>query len=193
MDRSLAGRTGIGRLFDPSPRRARRTGRARTHRAGLARERARRFYAQLQPVWSPFARAVDLVRAGCSYVWHHRRLVLVRADELAHHAEPAGRYHGARLGLDVTSDQPEQRGLARAVRADQRRRYSIADPEAHVVKEGPSVRQHVADVRDLNMPGGSHGRTLASEPRPHNVISRRPEAACRRSVSRRPSSRSSSR
>ena len=74
MDRSLAGRTGIGRLFDPSPRRARRTGRARTHRAGMARERARRLYAHLQRWWWPFARVVDLVRAGCSNVWHRRRL-----------------------------------------------------------------------------------------------------------------------
>jgi len=57
------------------------------------------------------------------------------ADELAHHPEPAGRGDGACLRLDVPGDQPDQRGLARAVRPHQRRRDPLAYPEAHVVEQ----------------------------------------------------------
>ena len=56
------------------------------------------------------------------------------------------------LRLEVTGDQPEQRGLARPVRPDQGGGGPLADAEAHVVEQRPPVRQDVADVRHLDMP-----------------------------------------
>jgi hypothetical protein len=91
---------------------------------------------------------------GEQQVAHHRRdaLALVRADELAHDTEAAGRGHAAFLWREVTGDQPEQRGLARPVRPDQGGRGPLADAEAHVVEQRPPVRKDVADVRHLDMP-----------------------------------------
>ena len=57
----------------------------------------------------------------------------------------------ARLRRQVTGDQPHQRGLAGAVRPDQRGDRAVADPERHVVEQHPAVRQGVADVRRLDM------------------------------------------
>jgi len=68
-------------------------------------------------------------------------LALVRADELAHDTEAAGRGHAAFLWLEVTGDQPEQRGLARSVRPDQGGGGPLADAEAHVVEQRPPVRE----------------------------------------------------
>ena len=42
----------------------------------------------------------------------------------------------------VAGDHPQQRGLAGAVRADQRDLRALADPERHVGEELPPVRQH---------------------------------------------------
>jgi len=77
---------------------------------------------------------------------------LVRADELAHDAEAAARRDRARLRLQVPGHQPEQRGLAGPVRPDQGGRDPLADAEARVVEQRPPVRQHVADVRHLDVP-----------------------------------------
>ena len=82
---------------------------------------------------------------------------------------------GALLRRQVAGHQPQQRGLARAVRPDQRGRDPLADAEAHVVEERPPVRQHVADVRYLDMPPRAHARTIAARRRAGNVIYRRPE------------------
>ena len=74
------------------------------------------------------------------------------ADELAHDAEAAARGDRTRLRLEIPGHQPEQRGLARAVRPDQGGGDPVADAEAHVVEQGPSVRQNMADMRHLDMP-----------------------------------------
>jgi len=79
-------------------------------------------------------------------------MALGGADELAHDAEPAGGGDGAFLRLEIAGHQPEQRCLTRSVRPDQGRRHPLADAEAHVVEQGPPVRQHMADVRHLDMP-----------------------------------------
>ena len=47
----------------------------------------------------------------------------------------------------VAGDHPQQRGLAGAVRADQRHLRALADPERHVGEELPPVRQRVRRPR----------------------------------------------
>ena len=51
--------------------------------------------------------------------------------------------------VQVAGDDPQQRRLAGAVRADQRGGGAVADPEGHVVQQRPAVRQrerHLVDV-----------------------------------------------
>ena len=79
-------------------------------------------------------------------------MALVRADELAHDAEPAGRGDRTFLRLEVARHQPEQRGLARPVRPDQCGGGPLADAEADVVEQRPPVRKDLADVRHLDVP-----------------------------------------
>ena len=79
------------------------------------------------------------------------------ADHLAHHAEPAGA--GDRTGVrhQVAGDDPQQRGLAGAVGADQRDLGALADPERHVVEQHPAVGQLVAHPGDVHV---THDRLL---------------------------------
>jgi hypothetical protein len=49
--------------------------------------------------------------------------------------------------LEVAGDDPQQRRLAGAVRADQGARDAVADPERHVVQQRPAVRQRERDRR----------------------------------------------
>ena len=72
-------------------------------------------------------------------------IVADHADELAHHAEPAGPRDRPGAHRQVAGDHPQQRGLAGAVRPDQRDLGALADPERHVGEELPAVRQDVPD------------------------------------------------
>ena len=81
------------------------------------------------------------------------------ADELTHHAEPAAVRDGALLRGEVTSDQPQQCRLARAVRADECRRDAVADPERHVVEQHPAIGKRMADMTDLDMAHAGQSRT----------------------------------
>ena len=62
-------------------------------------------------------------------------------------------------GVDLAGQQAQQRGLARAVRADQGGRLPLADPERDVRQQQPAIRQVVIDVRRLDV---CHPRRLAS-------------------------------
>ena len=73
------------------------------------------------------------------------------ADDLPHHAEPAGAGHRAGVRHQVAGDDPQQRRLAGAVRADQRDLGALADPERHVVEQHSPVRQLVPDSGDVHM------------------------------------------
>ena len=75
------------------------------------------------------------------------RDVADHADELAHHAEPAGARDRADRHRQVAGDHPQQRRLAGAVRPDQRDLGALADPERHVGEEHPAVRQDVLRPR----------------------------------------------
>ena len=85
----------------------------------------------------------------------HIRRVADASDELAHHPEATAVRHAAGVRGEVPGDQPQQRRLARAVRADERGRDAVADPERDVVKQHPAVRQGVTDMSDLDMAHGS--------------------------------------
>ena len=78
------------------------------------------------------------------------------ADELAHHAQPAGA--GDRPGVrdEVAGDDPQQGRLAGAVGADQGDLGAVADPEAHVVEKYSSVGQLVAHSRHIHMSHAGH-------------------------------------
>ena len=54
-------------------------------------------------------------------------------------------------GLRVAGDEPDQRGLARAVRPDQGGRGPLPDPERRVVKQHPAVGKDMAQVRHIDM------------------------------------------
>jgi hypothetical protein len=81
----------------------------------------------------------------------HVRVVADRADELAHHAEPAGTGDRARLRDQVTGDDAQQRRLAGPVLADQRRAGALPDAEADVVQEHPPVGKGVPDPADIDV------------------------------------------
>ena len=72
-----------------------------------------------------------------------RRLVADHADELPHHAEPAGPRDRAVAHRQVAGDHPQQRRLAGAVRPDQGDLGALTDPERHVGEEFPAVREDV--------------------------------------------------
>jgi hypothetical protein len=80
-----------------------------------------------------------------------RALVPDAADELAHDTEPAAGGHGALLRGEVTGDQPQQRGLARPVRPDQRGDGAFPDTERDIAEQLPAIRQRMADMRGLDM------------------------------------------
>ena len=88
----------------------------------------------------------------------HRALIAQGAEELAHDPDPAGTRDRPRGRLQVAGDHPQQRGLAGAVGADQRRLRTLPDPEADVVEEHPPVWQRVAQPLDVDV---SHGCSLA--------------------------------
>ena len=67
----------------------------------------------------------------------HGRLVADLADELAHHAEPAGAGDRALLRVEVAGDDPQQRGLAGAVGADEGDLRAVADPERRPRRAAP--------------------------------------------------------
>jgi len=83
-----------------------------------------------------------------------RRLVADHADELAHHAEPADACHRALAQRQVPGDQPQQRGLARAVRPDERDLRALADPERDVGEQHSSVREHMPHPGDVDVAHG---------------------------------------
>jgi hypothetical protein len=78
-----------------------------------------------------------------------QRLVADHADELPHHAEPAGARDDAGVHRQVARDHPQQRGLTRAVGADQCHLGALAHPERDVREQLPAVRQHVCDPGDV--------------------------------------------
>ena len=73
------------------------------------------------------------------------------ADELAHHAEPAGAGHDPRVGRQVSGDDAQQGRLARTVGADEGHLLPVPDPEADVVEEDAPVRQLVAHSGNVDM------------------------------------------
>ncbi len=75
-----------------------------------------------------------------------RREPFAHADELAHDAEPAAVGDGAGVGGEGSGDDVEQRGLARAVGADERDLPAFADSERDVGEQLPPVREVVADA-----------------------------------------------
>jgi hypothetical protein len=80
-----------------------------------------------------------------------RGLVPDAAHELAHDAEPAAGGHGALLRGQVTGDQPQQRGLSRPVRPDERGNGALTDTERHIIEKLPAIRQRMTDMRGLHM------------------------------------------
>ena len=79
------------------------------------------------------------------------RVVADAADELAHHPEPAAARDRARRRREVAGDDPQQSGLAGAVRPDQRDDGALADPEGDVVQQRPPVGQEEADPVDIDV------------------------------------------
>ena len=84
-----------------------------------------------------------------------------RADELAHHPEPAHAGDGALLRDQIAGDQAQQRGLAGAVRADQRGLAAVADTDVDVGEQHPPVRERVRDAGEVDV---AHGRQSARRP-----------------------------
>lgn len=70
MDRSLAGRPGIGRLTRPPAHAARR----RARRPAAAPRATRGIDRAIAGLWRPLSAATGLVGGCCSFVWRHRRL-----------------------------------------------------------------------------------------------------------------------
>ena len=91
----------------------------------------------------------------------HRGLVAHLADELAHHAEPAGPGDGAVVRREVAGDDPQQRGLAGAVGPDQRDLDALADPEGDLVEQPPAVRQVEDDGVEVDV---AHGQAVCRLP-----------------------------
>ena len=60
-------------------------------------------------------------------------------------------HRAATVGWQVAGDEPQQRGLAGAVRADERDVRAVADPERHVVEQRPAVGEHVREMRDVDV------------------------------------------
>jgi hypothetical protein len=79
------------------------------------------------------------------------RLVVDRADELPHHAEPAAVRHPARGRRQVAGDEAQQGRLAGAVRPDERDVRAVADAERHVLQQRPAVGEGVGEMRDVDV------------------------------------------
>jgi len=53
--------------------------------------------------------------------------------------------------LELASDDPQQRGLARAVGAHERDLRTLPDAERHVIEQHPAVRQLIPDSLDVDV------------------------------------------
>jgi hypothetical protein len=73
-----------------------------------------------------------------------RAVVADRADELRHHAEPTLDGHAALGRRQLAGQDPQQRGLAGAVRANECDDLPAAHPERDVAEQPPTVIQSVA-------------------------------------------------
>ena len=73
-----------------------------------------------------------------------------RAHELVHHPEPAVDLHAALVGPQVAADDAQERRLARAVRADERRRAPLGDAEGEVGQQRPPVGEREGDAVDVD-------------------------------------------
>ena len=102
--------------------------------------------------------------------WPRPRRDHTVADELAHHTQPARARHRPRMGSEITGDDPEQGGLAGAVRPDQRDLRALADAERDVVEQHPTVRELVPDTGDIDM---THERSVWQA-----TPARRPDYCC---------------
>ena len=76
-------------------------------------------------------------------------------DELTHHTQAATPGDRASGWRQIAGNDPQQGGLSRAVRADQRDYGAFTDPKRHVVEQHPAVRQVIADSGEIDV---SHGR-----------------------------------
>jgi hypothetical protein len=97
-----------------------------------------------------------------------------RADELAHHPEPAAAGDAPGGRGELARDHPQQRGLARPVRPDERDLRAVRDPERHVGEQRAPVRQPVLDAHRLDV---SHAAMVAAAPRAGRGVFRRAAAA----------------
>jgi len=88
----------------------------------------------------------------------HRRRTAGASDELAHHADATAVADGSGFGPDVAGDQPQQRRLAGAVRADERDLAPLANAKAHIVEELVAA-DRVAQLADIDESRG--GATMA--------------------------------
>jgi hypothetical protein len=70
------------------------------------------------------------------------------------------------VGLEVAGDDPQQGGLAGAVRADEGGDDAVPDPERDVVQQGAPVRQRERDPVDVDMAHAPEcaGRGVAASP-----------------------------
>ena len=81
----------------------------------------------------------------------HRAVVADLADELPHHAQATAAGHGAVGCREVTGQDPQQRGLAGAVGADERDLGALAHPEGDVAQQASPVRQGEAHGVDVEV------------------------------------------
>ena len=90
-----------------------------------------------------------LLAVGEQEVPHGDRTVC-RSDELTHQSDAAVDVDRAGGGALLGGDQPQQRGLADAVRPDQAHVLAFGHAERHLLEEGPSARQCDGHVRQLD-------------------------------------------
>ncbi len=102
----------------------------------------------------------------------HGGLVPDRADELAHHPDPARARDRTGVRREVAGDHLQQGGLAGAVRADQRGLGAVTDPEAHVGEQHPAVRQHAGQLGDVDV---AHRSSVAVRASGLRIPQREPE------------------
>ena len=76
-------------------------------------------------------------------------------DELAHDAQASGAGHRAAVRGQVAGDDPQQRGLPGAVRADQRDLGALAHQERHIGQQLTPIGQHIAHAGDIHVTHGS--------------------------------------
>ncbi len=81
------------------------------------------------------------------------------ADELRHDAQPAGATDRTAVRVQLTGDDPQQRGLAHPVGTHQRSRAALPYPERHVREQWSTVGERVLDGDDVQVAHGpEHGR-----------------------------------